>query len=58
LKKNEDKTIKIASLKNHQPEIIPGICPVAEKICIATMNTVDFKKRCIPDKPKIHGASS
>ena len=55
LKKNEDKTTEAAGQDIIKPGIIPGICPVIEKTCIATMNTVGFESSSTPAMPKIPG---
>jgi hypothetical protein len=55
LKKNEDKTTEAAGQDIVKPVIITGICPVTEKTCIATMNTVGLESSSIPAMPKIPG---
>jgi len=55
LKKNEDKTTEAAGQDIVKSVIIPGICPVTEKICIATMNTGVLESSSITAMPKIHG---
>ncbi|MDP3395308.1 MAG: hypothetical protein Q8S57_01370 [Methanoregula sp.] len=55
MKKNEDKTTKAAGQDIVKPGIIPDLCPVTKKTCIATMNTGCFESSSIPAMPKIPG---
>ena len=55
MKKNEDKTTEAAGQDIVKPVIIPGICPVTENTCIATMNTEVLESSSIPAMPRIHG---
>ncbi|MDO8871180.1 MAG: hypothetical protein Q7V05_00405 [Methanoregula sp.] len=51
MKKNEDEISEAARWEFNQPGIIPGICPVAEKRCIATMNTEVLESSCVRTIP-------
>jgi len=55
LKKDEDKTTESSGLDIVKPVIIPGICPVTEKTCIATMNNEVLESFSISAMPKIPG---
>ena len=55
MKKNEDKTTEATGQDIVESVIIPGICPVIEKTCIATKNTEVLESSSIPAMLKIHG---